>query len=134
MRTIIRLVYLNRCISKALYLKWSTVVLRYWSDKNYLWYIFDYMLEPVCCKKRQKSSWPVTGLGNRAQGFEWYQIGPKWAWVTPPSKYLSRVNFISFRTSRDPLFPKPVTCHELFFAISYSKPALVKTSLVKRME
>ena len=41
------------------------------------------LLEPVCCKKRQKSSWPVTGLGNRAEGFEWYQIGPKWAWAIP---------------------------------------------------
>ena len=24
-----------------------------------------FLLEPVCSKKRQKSSWPVTGLGNR---------------------------------------------------------------------
>ena len=31
---------------------------------------------------------------------------------------------VPFRTFRGPLFPKPVTSQELFFAVSYSKPAL----------
>jgi hypothetical protein len=31
---------------------------------------------------------------------------------------------VPFRTFRGPLFTKPVTDHELFFAIYYSKPAL----------
>ena len=31
---------------------------------------------------------------------------------------------VPFRTFRGPLFPKPVTGQELFFAVSYSKPAL----------
>ena len=34
------------------------------------------------------------------------------------------ISFISFRTSKDSLFPKPVPGHELFLAVSYSKPAL----------
>jgi len=37
----------------------------------------------------------------------------------------SRINFIPFRIFRGPLFHKPVTGQELFFAVSYSKPALV---------
>ena len=32
---------------------------------------------------------------------------------------------VPFRIFRGPLFPKPVTGQELFFAVSYSKPALV---------
>ena len=36
-----------------------------------------FFLEPVCCKKRQKSP------NQETEGYEWYQIGPKWAWVTP---------------------------------------------------
>ena len=35
-----------------------------------------------------------------------------------------RINLVPFRASRGPLFPKPVTGQELFFAVSYSKPAL----------
>ena len=35
-----------------------------------------------------------------------------------------RTNLGSFRTFRCPLFPKPVTGHEQYFAVSYSKPAL----------
>ena len=37
----------------------------------------------------------------------------------------SRISFVPYRTYRGPLFPKPVTGQELFFAVSYSKPALV---------
>ena len=31
---------------------------------------------------------------------------------------------VPFKTFRGPLFPNPVTGQELFFAVSYSKPAL----------
>ena len=34
------------------------------------------------------------------------------------------INFIPFRIFRGPPFHKPVTGQELFFAVSYSKPAL----------
>ena len=40
----------------------------------------------------------------------------------PPQSF--RINFISFRNSRDSLSPKPVTGHEPFFTVSYGKPAL----------
>ena len=36
----------------------------------------------------------------------------------------SRINFIPFRIFRGPLFHKPVTGQELFFAVSYSKLTL----------
>ena len=36
----------------------------------------------------------------------------------------SRISLVPFRTFRGPLFPKPVPCQELFFAVSYSKLAL----------
>ena len=77
-------------------------------------------LEPVCCKKQQKK---VTGLWNRG-----------------PLKILNGIKLIldgqgnhldsyaisleSFRSLRGSLFRKPVTGQELFFAVSYSKPAL----------
>ena len=35
------------------------------------------------------------------------------------------ISLESFRSFRGPLFRKPVTGQELFFAVSYSKPALV---------
>ena len=37
--------------------------------------------------------------------------------------YSSMISLVPFRTFRGPLFPKPVTGQELFFAISYSKLA-----------
>ena len=36
-----------------------------------------------------------------------------------------KISLESFRSFRGPLFLKPVTGQELFFAVSYSKPALV---------
>ena len=70
-------------------------------------------LEPLCCKKQQKSSWPVTSLWNRG-----------------PLKILNGMKLIlddqgnhldpctlsleSFRSFRGPLFRKPVTGQELF--------------------
>ena len=37
---------------------------------------------------------------------------------------LSRISFVPFRTFRGPLFPKLVIGQELFFPVSYNKPAL----------
>ena len=77
-------------------------------------------LEPVCCKKRQKKFMTSYWFGiSRAS--KWYKIDPKWLRGYSCS---FRFNLVSFRTFRCPLFPKPVTGHELFFAVSYSKPAL----------
>ena len=42
-----------------------------------------------------------------------------------------KVQTLPFRIFRGPLFHKPVTGQELFFAVSYSKPALVETIFVK---
>ena len=69
-------------------------------------------------------SWPVTGLGNKG-----------------PLKVLNciklmldnhgnnldsfRISLESFKSFRVPLIHKPVTGKELFFAVSYSKPALI---------
>ena len=41
-----------------------------------------------------------------------------------------RISLASFRSFRGPLIRKPVTGHELFLAVSYSKPALI-TSISK---
>ena len=40
------------------------------------------------------------------------------------------INLESFRSFRGPLFRKPVTGQELFFAVSYSKPALARNKNV----
>ena len=40
------------------------------------------------------------------------------------------ISLESFRSFRGPLFRKPVTGQELFFAVSYSKPALDATQLI----
>ena len=68
---------------------------------NILILIFDVLflnnvLEPVCCKKQQKSSWPVTGLGNRGplkdlNNSKLIVYESKWF------PWSSRINFISFR-------------------------------------
>ena len=41
-----------------------------------------YYLEPLCCKKCQKSPCPETGL-RMSEDSKWSQIGPKWARVNP---------------------------------------------------
>ena len=84
-------------------------------------------LEPICCKKQQKCSWPVTGLQNKGplkdlNDSKLIVYESKWfPWST-------RMNFIPFRSFRGPLLHKPVIGQELFFAVSYSKPALVLIS------
>ena len=72
--------------------------------------LVENILEPICCKKRQKK--------NHDQLLVWGMS------MSDPLKSFI-ISFISFRTSKDSLFPKPVTGHELFLAVSYSKPALV---------
>ena len=71
------------------------------------------VLEPVCCKKRQKSPNQETGLGNR---------GP--LEILNDTKLILngegghscsfQTNLVSFRTFRRPLFPKPVSWLGLF--------------------
>ena len=41
-----------------------------------------------------------------------------------------RISLEPFRSFRGPLLYKPVTDQELFFAVSYSKPALVNKKVV----
>ena len=68
--------------------------------------------EPVCCKKQQKSSWPVTGLWNRGHlkilnGIELI--------LDDQGNHLDSytISLESF-TFRVPLFSKPVTGQKLF--------------------
>ena len=51
---------------------------------------------------------------------------PNWLYIYESKSFIwsSRINFIPFRIFRGPLFHKPVTSQELYFAVSYSKPAL----------
>ena len=87
-------------------------------------------LEPVCHKKQQKISWPVTAL-----------------WIRGPLKILNGIKLILndvgnlfywytfslelFRSFRGPLFCKPINGQELLFAVSYRKPALEDNQLIK---
>ena len=85
-------------------------------------YHIQCILEPVCCKKQQKkSSWPVTGLQNRGPLKD---LNDSKLIVQGQCPWSSRINFIPFRIFRGPLFHKPVTGQGIFFAVSYSKPAL----------
>ena len=70
-------------------------------------------LEPVCCKKRQKSSCPVTGLQNR--GPLNILNGIKLI-LDDQGNHLDSytISLESFRSFRGPLFRKPVTGQELF--------------------
>ena len=77
----------------------------------------------MCCKGRQKSSWPVTGLRNR-ESLEVLNDIKLILNDLGGHSCSFRTNLVSFRTFRYPLFLIPVTGHELFFAVSYSKPAL----------
>ena len=71
----------------------------------------------------KKSSWPVTGLQNRGPLMD-PNDSKLIAYESKWFPWSSRINFIPFRIFRGPLFHKPVTGQELFFAVSYSKPAL----------
>ena len=73
-----------------------------------------WVLEPVCCKKRQKIVLEL--IRNESKLFPWS----------------SRISLVPFRTFRGPLLPKPVNGQELFFDVSYIKPDLGLTSLAQR--
>ena len=80
------------------------------------------MLEPVYCKKRPKI---VPGLGNK--GPLKVLNGTKLILDDHGNNLDSfKISLESFRSFRGPLFSKPVNGHELFFAVSCSKPALTK--------
>jgi hypothetical protein len=82
------------------------------------------ILEPVCCKKQKKSSWPVNGLrdmGPLKDLNDSKLIVYELNWFSSSS----RINFTPFRIFRGPLFHKRVTGQELFFTLSFSKPALL---------
>ena len=66
------------------------------------------MLEPVCCKNRQKRPNQETGLGNQR-----------------PIEALNNTNLVSLRTFICPLFPKPVSWLGFFLPFLTEKPALV---------
>ena len=91
---------------------------------NCLKYIL-YSFESVCCKKRPKIV-PDQLLLWRIRALWRYWMVPKWSYVDHHWNNLDsfRVSLESFRSFRGPLLLKPVTGQELFFAISYSKPAL----------
>ena len=86
----------------------------------------DRYLEPVCCKKPQKIV-PVTDLWSRGplKNLKDSKLNVNESKLFPWS---SRISLVPFRTFRGPLFPKPITGQELFFAVSYSKPALASLS------
>ena len=94
-----------------------------WEKLHYV----KFVLELVCCKKRPKivpDQWPVTGLENK--GPLKVLNGTKLNLDDYGNNLDSfRISLEFFRSFRVPLLLKPVTGHELFFAISYSKPALV---------
>ena len=77
----------------------------------------------------KNSSLPVTGLGSRGplKDLKDSKLILNESKLFPWS---SRISLVPFRTFRGPLFPKPVTGQELFFAISYSKLALTSAWLV----
>ena len=80
-------------------------------------------LEPVCCKKQQNKFLTRTGVWNR--GLFKILNGIKLI-LDEQGNYLDSfaISLESFRSFRGPLFCKPVTGQEHFFAVSYRKPAL----------
>ena len=73
----------------------------------------------------KNSSWPVTGLWSRGplKDLKDSKLILNESKLFPWS---SRISLVPFRIFRGTLFSKPITGQELFFAVSYSKPALVK--------
>ena len=62
-----------------------------------------YVLEPVCCKKQQKSPNQETGLGNRGHLKVLNDIKLILnEHESPPHNF--RINLVSFKASRGPLF------------------------------
>ena len=92
-------------------------------------------LEPVCCKKQQikvPDQLLVCGIGDLWRTW----MIPNWLYMSP-SDSLDHPGSILYHSAgifRGPLFHKPVTGQELFFAVSYSKPALVKYQVFKNFK
>ena len=79
----------------------------------------------IAVRKANNSSWPVTGLGNK--GPLKVLNGTKLILNDHGNNLDSfRISLESFRSFRGPLLLKPVTGQELFFAVSYSKQALIE--------
>ena len=72
----------------------------------------------------KRSSWPVTVLCSRGllKDLKDSKLILNESKLFPWS---SRISLIPFWTFKGPLFPKAVIGQDLFFAISYSKPALI---------
>ena len=84
-------------------------------------------LEPVCCKKHPKIVpdqllvWGIMGPLKVLKVLNGTKLILDDHWNDLDS---SRISLESFRSFRGPLLHKLVTGQELFFAVSYSKPAL----------
>ena len=77
-------------------------------------------LEPVCCEKQQKSSWPITGLRNRGPVKDLNDSK-----LSPSDFLIIQDQFHTVQNLQK--FPILQTSNwsGTFFAVSYSKPALV---------
>ena len=81
------------------------------------------LLEPVCCKKRQKIVPEQLSTGLKSRG-PLKDLKDSKLILNELFPWSSRISLVPFRTFRGLLFPKTVTAQELFVAVSYSKPAL----------
>ena len=82
------------------------------------------VLEPVCFKKWQKIVPDLTALRSRGplKDLKDSKLILNESKLFPWS---SRISLVPLRIFWGPLFPKPVSCQELFLTVSYCKLALV---------
>ena len=83
------------------------------------------LLDTVCRKKQQTivpDQLLVRGVGGPLKDLKDSELILNKSKLFP---WLSRISLVPFKTFRGLLFPKPVTGQELFFAVSYNKPALI---------
>ena len=78
----------------------------------------------------ENGSWPVTGFRSR-EPLKDLKDSKQILNESKLFPWSSRISLVPFRTFRGPLFPKPVTGQELFFAVSYSKLGLGQKSLMR---
>ena len=83
------------------------------------------VLKENTVRNSKKSSWPVTGMRNKGP-LKDLNDSKLIVYESKRFPWSPRINFIPFRIFRGPLFHKPVTGQELFFAVSYSKLALIE--------
>ena len=79
----------------------------------------------LAVRSGRKSTGQETGLGNRellSEGSEWYQFGPKWAWVTPS---IIHFQFGIIQNLRMSPIPQSTLLPWTFFRLVISKTALV---------